>query len=275
MRFIVDEYHNTPHAGLDGDTPRYRWLCLTKDFAPRALPGKPFLRRGFGEPYNITLQAAGIEIFGNWYTSPTVDRLYRDFPKREYVVIVDGEDLGGISLQVEAGMVGPEPGWLPVIGPACMNGISAAVWDMALAALRRETKHIEKITEPIRNRAIGFARMADDETRKRLGIRYRLKTPQELEALRNSIGPAIRFAADQNPEPAGPIDMFSGVLPVGTKAPPRDGVTTLPPPSEAPVTPVRTHAKAKPTRVKPPKPQAANHLRPRKPPRAWKPKERK
>ncbi|EHR03028.1 hypothetical protein [Bradyrhizobium sp. WSM471] len=274
LRFIVDEYHNTPHAGLDGETPRYCWKRLTKTVAPRSVPGKATLRIGFGQPYTVILQPAGIEIFGNWYTSRDVQRIYREFPQREYVVIVDGEDLGGVSLRVEAGMVDAKPGLLPVIGPDCMNGVSATVWDMALQSLRRETKHIEEITQPIRNRAIAFARMADEESRKRLGIRYRLKTPEELEALRKSIGPAVRFAADQNPQPAGPVDMFGDVLPVGTKASPR-GRGALPPPAEAPLRPARKAGKVKPTRVKPPKAQPAPSLRPRKPPRAWKPKERK
>lgn len=275
VRFIVDEYHNTPHAGLDGETPRYCWRRLTASgLAPRALPGKATLRTGFGQPYTITLQPGGIEIFGNWYASTKVAKLYRDFPQREYVVVVDGEDLGGISLQVAAGMVGPQPGWLPVIGPDCMNGISATVWDMALQALRRETKHIEEITQPIRNRAIAYARMGDQKSRERLSIRYRLKTPEELEALRRSIGPAIRFAADPNPHPKGPVDIFGDVRPVGTKAPPR-GNAALPPPTDTPLKPVRTHAKAKPTHVKPSKAKPAPSLRPRKPPREWKPKERK
>jgi len=274
VRFIVDEYHNTPHAGLDGETPRYCWLRLTKQFAPRSLPGKATLRLAFGQPYTITLQPRGIEIFGNWYASTKVAKLYRDFPEREYVVIVDGEDLGGISLQVEAGMVGPKPGWLSVIGPDCMNGISAPVWDMSLKAMRRETKHIEEITADIRNRAIAYANMANQKSRERLGIQYRLRTPEELEALRNSIGPAIRFAADPNPRPSGPVDIFADVRPVGTKAPPRPAAA-LPPPKDTTLKPVRTHAKAKPTRVKPSKAKPAAPLRPRKPPREWKPKERK
>jgi putative transposase len=50
VRFIVDVYHNTPHDGLDGDTPRNFWLSVTKTAAPRAA-GKPFLRPVFGQPY--------------------------------------------------------------------------------------------------------------------------------------------------------------------------------------------------------------------------------
>lgn len=263
LRFIVDIYHNTPHDGLDGKTPRACWLELTKDFAPRA-SGKPFLRRVFGERYTVTLQAEGIEIFGNWYTSPALQKLYRDLPQRDYTVGVDGEDLGGISVKLENG-------WLEVVGPACMNGVSAEVWAMAIASLRRETKHIEKMVEPVVLRAIGHAREADENTRKRLTIRYRLKTPEELEALRNSIGPAIRFAADPNPSPAGPVDLFGNGIAVGTKAPALpDQTPTLPPPDPAPET---KRGMAKPARVKaarPPKPDPSAA----KPTRKWKPKDR-
>jgi putative transposase len=244
---------------------------MTKKFAPRSVPGKPLLRRSFGEPYKITLQPEGIEIFGNWYTSPRVERLFRDSLQRDYTVIVDSEDLGGVSLRFDGG-------WLDVPGPPCMNGISAAVWDTALASMRRENKHIEQITEPIVLRAIGYAQMADDLTRKRLGIRYRLKTPEELEKLRNSIGTAIRFAADPDPAPVGPVDIFTGAIPVGTKAPPHNGSALLPPPAEMPL--VELDATGK--RAKPKAPRASfakvqpNHeIRIRKPPREWKPKERK
>jgi putative transposase len=264
LRFIVDEYHNTPHAGLDGETPRHCWLRLTRKFAPRSVPGKPLMRRAFGEPYKITLQPEGIEIFGNWYTSPTVDKLFRERPEREYVVIVDSEDLGGVSLRVDEG-------WLDISGPRCMNGISVAVWDMARASMRREHKHIEKIVEPVVHRAIGFAQMADAESRKRLGIRYRPKTPEELEKLRNSIGRAVRFAADPNPRPARPVDIFVRGIAVGTKAPAR---TPLPPPPAEPKSAGR-RGQRKTSRTPRVKPQPVTNTLGRKPPRQWKPKERK
>ena len=38
------------------------------------------MRHVFGEPYTVKLQPEGIEIFGNWYTSPSVQKLYRDLP---------------------------------------------------------------------------------------------------------------------------------------------------------------------------------------------------
>ncbi|ABE62885.1 hypothetical protein Nham_2088 [Nitrobacter hamburgensis X14] len=271
LRFIVDQYHNTPHDGLDGDTPRHAWLQATKKFAPRSVPGKPLLRQAFGQPYTITLQPEGIEIFGNWYTSPMVERLFRDSPQRDYTVIVDSEDLGGLSLRVDGG-------WLHVPGPRCMNGISASVWDHALASMRRENRHIEKLAEPIVLGAIGFAQMADAETRKRLGIRHRLKTPEELEKLRNSIGTAIRFAADPNPAPDGPVDIFKDLLPTGAMAPPHNGATPLLPSAEMLMSQVEAtnkRGRSKAPRVARAESQPTPEIRIRKPPREWKPKRRK
>lgn len=273
LRFIVDVYHNTPHDGLDGQTPRACWLELTQKYAPRA-SGKPLLRRMFGERYKVTLHPNGIEIFGNWYTNPALEKLARDLPERDYIVIVDEEDLGGISVEIEDGQ------WLEVAGPSCMNGISVDVWDMALASMRRENKHLESITEDVVLRALAFAQEADAKTRARLSIRFRLKTPEELEALRNSIGRPVRHAAKRaipgRPESQG--DMFAGSIPVGTKAPPRDP-QQIPPPALADDPVVRRGLKPKAPKTvkpgKPTKPPATDGLSTRKPVQPWKAKERK
>jgi putative transposase len=277
VRFVVDVYHNTPHDGLDGETPRACWLRLTKDFAPRAA-GKPLMRRTFGERYKITLQPNGVEIFGNIYNHPALEARFRDLPQRDYVVIVDEEDLGGISFELEQGK------WLEVPGPDCMNGVSAVVWNMALATMRREHKHVEMIAEPIVLRAVADAQEKDAITRARLSVCYRLKTPAELEALRQSIGPTIRHAAGRRAprgrRPTEQLDMFSGGIAVGTKAPPRKNARALPAPQNAEERPVTRRGMAKPARpksatpAKPASPLSGKGLRTRKAPRAWKPKER-
>lgn len=276
VRFIVDVYHNTPHDGLDGDTPRNFWLKSTKELGPRAA-GKPFLRRVFGERYKVTLHPNGIEIFGNWYTNPVLEKRARDLPERDYVVIVDEEDLGGISVEIGE----DEP--LEVVGPACMNGVNVDVWNMALASMRRGNKHVQNITEETVLRAIEYAQEADTKTRARLAIRWRLKTPEELEALRNSIGPAIQHAAKRTVpgQPEKQVDMFAGSRRVGTKAPQLVATGDLPQPTVAGDGPVsrRRLAKPKPPKsakpAKPSKPAATGGLSTRKPVQPWKPKERK
>lgn len=273
VRFVVDVYHNTPHEGLDDDTPRNFWLSESKKRGPRAA-GKPFLRHVFGERYKVVLHPNGIEIFGNWYTNPALEKMARDLPERDYVVIVDEEDLGGITVEIEDGNT------LEVVGPPCMNGVNVDVWNMALASMRRGNKHLQVITEETVRRAIQYAQEADVKTRARLAIRWRLKTPEELEALRNSIGPAIQYAAKRAipGRPEKQVDMFAGSRRVGTKAPQRSAARELPKPMDASDGQVarRGLAKPKPAKaVKPAKPQSTTPLRPRKPPREWKPKERK
>lgn len=276
VRFIVDVYHNTPHDGLDGDTPRNFWLGETKEMGPRA-SGKPFLRHVFGERYKVTLHPSGIEIFGNWYTNPVLEKRARDLPERDYIVIVDEEDLGGITVEIEDG----EP--LEVVGPACMNGVNVDVWNMALASMRRGNKHVQDITEETVLRAIEYAQEADTKTRARLAIRWRLKTPEELEALRNSIGPAIQHAAKRAVpgQPEKQVDMFAGSRRVGTKAPQLIATRDLPQAVAANdgATSRRGLAKPKPPKsVKPSKsvkPPATGGLSTRKPVQPWKPKERK
>lgn len=276
VRFVVDVYHNTAHDGLDGDTPRNCWLRETKKLAPRAA-GKPLMRRMFGERYKVTLHPNGIEIFGNWYSNPALEKRARDLPQRDYVVIVDEEDLGGISVEIEDGK------WLEVAGPDCMNGVNVDVWNMALSSMRRENKHVEAITEPTVLRAIAYAQEADAKTRARLAIRFRLKTPEELEALRNSIGSAVRHAAKRAVpgRPEKRLDMFAGSIRVGTKAPQRDSARDLIEPTNANDGSIARRGLAKPKTpksakaAKPSKPPTAGRLSTRKPIQPWKPKERK
>ena len=221
----------------------------------------------------VTLHPNGIEIFGNWYSNPALEKRCRDLPQRDYVVRVDEEDLGGISVGIEDGK------WLEVAGPPCMNGINVDVWNMALASMRRENKHIEAITDEVVLRALAWAKDIDEKTRARLSIRFRLKTPEELEILRNSIGPAIRHAAKRSVpgRPDKQVDMFSGAISVGTKAPLRSDERVVPASVEAPIV---SRGVAKPKRLRPAKAKPTakavdNDFRTRKPARPWKPKERK
>jgi hypothetical protein len=231
VRFVVDEYHNLPHAGLGGQTPRQRWLELTKKRAPTVPPGPSRVRLAFGEKFDVTLQAQGIEIFGNWYTSPRTDWLFQNVPQRDYEVKVDGEDLGAISLLVNGR-------WETVRGPDVMKSVSVAVWEAALADLRRQNKDLQALIQPVVHRAVEFAQKADAEMRKRLSILYRPKTREELQALRTRTTQTVKYRAEVLKPPAGPLDILAGRIPVGTKAPPRDQDRAAPTPVQTPGEPV-------------------------------------
>ena len=276
VRFVVDVYHNSPHAGLGGETPRACWLRLTKTRAPFVPPGPNRIRLAFGETFTSTLQAQGIEIFGNWYSSALTDWLFQKVPQREYKVKVDGEDLGAISILVtrETHDGRKEEEWKTVIGPDVMKGVSAAVWEAVLADLRRQNRDLQNLVKPVVHRAIEFAQKGDAETRKRLSILYRPKTLGELEALRLQLTETVRYRTTSLKPQDKPIDVLARRIPVGTKAPPPD-TARVPPRPEKPVKGGAAAKLAKTKRPKPAKPRSAAGARPSKPLRAWKPKVRK
>ena len=47
--WIVDVYHNTPHDGLGGETPRNAWKRLASLVGVRPLPDRRKIRAIFGE----------------------------------------------------------------------------------------------------------------------------------------------------------------------------------------------------------------------------------
>lgn len=217
VRFVVDVYHNLPHAGLGGQTPRQRWLELTKKRAPTVPPGPNRIRRAFGERFSVKLQAEGIEIFGNWYRSPLTDHLFQNVPERDYEVTVDGEDLGAISLHVNGERK-------TVVGPKAMHGVSVAVWESALEDLKRQNQDLQKLVKPVVHRAIEFAQKGDAESRKRLSILYRPKSREQLQAIRMRMNQTVRHYEEPLASQDRPIDVLARRIPVGTNGRPPDQI---------------------------------------------------
>ncbi len=247
LRFIVDVYHNSPHAGLGGETPRACWLRISKKCPPRSPPGPAQIRVAFGEDFEATLQASGIEIFGNWYQSREVQELFAQEGNIKVTVRVDSEDLAAISLRRPGG-------WLTVLGPDVMKGISVAVWDAALAAVRRENQDLQNLLKPVAHRAIAFAKMADEETRKRLSILYRPMSGDDLRRARERLNVGVVYRSEGGPAPAGPIDILADRTPVRGLAPGADTPAPEAPPKTA--TPASKPRRSKAARAE--KPSAAD-----------------
>lgn len=217
LRFIVDVYHNSPHAGLGGETPRACWLRVSKECPPRVPPGPDQIRCAFGEDFTATLQASGIEIFGNWYQSAGVQELFAQHGNIKLTVRVDSEDLGAVSLRRPSG-------WLTVLGPDAMHGVSVAVWEAALAYLRRQNKDLQNLVKPVVHPAIAYAKMADEETRKRLSILYRPMSGDDLRRARERLNVGVVYRSEGAPAQARPVDIFADRTPVRGLAPAADAV---------------------------------------------------
>ncbi|WDZ79135.1 Mu transposase C-terminal domain-containing protein (plasmid) [Ensifer adhaerens] len=104
-RFVVDVYHNEPHAGLGGETPRNAWARLNAEHGVLPPPTGDRRRHIFGINSTRKVGREGIRFLGIHYQSHFIQKLRRDDPRVRYTIRVDRHDLGEISLRHGEGWV--------------------------------------------------------------------------------------------------------------------------------------------------------------------------
>ncbi len=98
IRLIVDVYHNTPHAGLGGATPRQAWRGLNRTHWP-APPKLGFEGRCvFGIPHRAKVTKNGITFHSIQYQSTQLQALRMDDTDVEVDFRVSPNDISAISV---------------------------------------------------------------------------------------------------------------------------------------------------------------------------------
>ncbi|WP_316224521.1 Mu transposase C-terminal domain-containing protein [Bradyrhizobium sp. SZCCHNR2031] len=131
VRYIVDKYHHTPHAGLNGMTPYDKWGELVERYGILPPPSSDELRNVFGPRIERALDHRGVRVAGIHYQSPRLQEYRRKVGDTNVAVKFDPENLGKISVWVDAG-------WLTV--PAVLGsfaGVHLDHWTEAVRDLRR------------------------------------------------------------------------------------------------------------------------------------------
>lgn len=101
VRFIVDDYHNRPHRGLERQTPASAWRNLTaRRGGHDPLPSTGKLIQAFGMKGTAKLQKDGIAYFCGSYQSAPLARLYRMVGNRKVDLVVDPDDLNSILVRI-------------------------------------------------------------------------------------------------------------------------------------------------------------------------------
>ncbi|KQX43247.1 MULTISPECIES: Mu transposase C-terminal domain-containing protein [unclassified Ensifer] len=130
-RFFVDVYHNTPHAGLNGETPRNAWKRLRK-LGITPPPTGERRRHIFGINVMRTIAANGIRYLGIHYQSRELQHIRRRRRNPEVLIRIDRQNLGAVS-------VWDGDGWVSV--PAVheeFRGMSYWAWSAACSELRKK-----------------------------------------------------------------------------------------------------------------------------------------
>lgn len=146
VTYIVDEYHQTPHSGLDDNTPQAVW---DEDaiFNPPQLPKDTLYLDAFaGTEVVRTIQAhKGVEFKGIRYNSFELSRLYHDLKK-------DKKKAAKVSIQINTNdistctVINPLTGELLLVS-AVKKGIKPGT-SLSVYKAQRESTRAEKIDHP-------------------------------------------------------------------------------------------------------------------------------
>lgn len=177
IRLIVDVYHNTPHAGLGGLTPRRAWLEMTRERSPVPPPTGFMLRNIYGIPATRKITKAGICFEDIQFQSPEIQAMRRDDQDQWVDIKVDRHDLseisvvcGDVMLRVKAVMKG-------------LKGVSLWKWMAAKERLRVSDRQHLEFTQTAVNEALEWAADQADVARAELELGTPVITAETVDAL--------------------------------------------------------------------------------------------
>ena len=164
VRYVVDVYHNTPHAGLGGQTPRNAWLELRKRFGVPLPPTADERRHIFGTLLERRVTKNGVRFMGLFYQSPELYALLAGRSRTDVLIRVDPSDLGSISVRLPNGRL-----TVPCRRHG-MDGVTLDHWLMAAMSLRSRFRSEAAASEDVVLDAVRDIRAAAEGARRRAGI---------------------------------------------------------------------------------------------------------
>lgn len=247
VRWVVDVYHATPHAGIGNATPRDAWLEATHLFGTTP-PPDPHVRRSiFGIPLVRALTSEGLRILGLRYWSDELVELFLDHGQCDVEIKLDPDDLGEISVRIGAS-------WHAA---RCVRGdiagIDVETWTEAASEMRRVRADCAALNEAVVREAIKAIEAVGTAAQDREGIANPEVTAEQVDHLERGIllgfwvpDPVAHAQVAQGADPlAGGIPVtgpshHSNVLPKAATTPARPPAEDLPDDTNDPIPPDNT-----------------------------------
>lgn len=221
-RYLVDIYHNTPHEGLAGRTPREEWLARTKLFKVKQPPDRDTLRAAFGIERTRVLDHEGVRFLGLQYQSERLQAYRRKAAGPTgtvpVAVRIDHGDIGTVS--VALGEKGP---YLPVdcVTPG-LDNVSVATWMPTLGNIRARFTNPNEASLQVIQQTIREIETLGEAAEAFAGISPASPSDEEIQHAEDSLGFGFRMPAAPTTEgiaAAAPNDLLDGAIDVGLAAP--------------------------------------------------------
>lgn len=130
VRWIVDGYHNTPHRGLDGETPAQCWRRLAAETGVTPPPDNRRFRLVFGENLERKVTKEGLTVMGVRYHSERLALWMNRNDEACIDVRWHPRDIGAVEARL-----GNEWCEIPAVDPM-MEGKAAKTWLVATRKLK-------------------------------------------------------------------------------------------------------------------------------------------
>lgn len=187
LRYAVDIYHNSPHEGLGGETPRNAWRRLTNLWG--VFPAPEHIRRHvFGIATTRKINNRGIRLFGLHYQSIELQKLRFAVGQKAVAIRVNRYDLGSISVQQGNGWISVPCVFSEVTGTSLWEWISAA------QDLQRRNADTAALDKTLVQEAMTDMRQTAAMATKRAEIGEPVLTPAELEKVERELFRSFSFA---------------------------------------------------------------------------------
>ena len=225
VRWVVDVYHQSPHAGLGGETPANAWARLVKKFGIIPPPDRHTRRAIFGIPLKRALTPRGVRVLALHYNCVELQEHRRRHGDCALDVRVDPLDLGHVSVRLG------DAGWLavPCMRPG-LDDVTIETWRLAAADLRRRFAAEAKLNDAIVGAAIRDAWELAAQVQAREGILSVRPSPEQLDHAEELLGSGFPHEVEiaSGSEPLGP-DLIARAIPTRVR-------TVTPPTAIAPKT---------------------------------------
>ena len=194
IRYFLDVYHQTPHAGLLKETPHNALQRLGGTVGlPPALP-RAMRRRAFGLRVERIVTAKGVTICSIQYNSADLQTVRRSHGNNDVVVYLNPNDLGEIS--VWAGSR-----WIEV--PSSIEnhrGVTLAEWLEVGKILRRRYSAQAELKSSAIFEALSAIRATSENAMALMGVLPQVPTSEQLKNLENSLFWGLSISDDGVPE---------------------------------------------------------------------------
>jgi len=193
IRWIVDVYHNSPHAGLNFKTPYNAWLEATRECGIEVAPPYERIRHIFGTTIQRKIGGRGIRFLNVHYQSEPLQKIRREAGQRRVSVRIDQDNMGEISVK-------GNHGWISV--PAAddgmngvLKGVSVPMWLETAAHLRRLHAAQADLSWPIVADAIRDIKAMSDRAIKNSGLSAPVIGAEELNKADRELNRTFRIRA--------------------------------------------------------------------------------